>query len=401
MPRDRHQNGFVEEVGKKTKKWKGHYFEYQREPDGRETRKHRGVILGLKSEMKKWEAQRKLQELIAKSDQDGAAAKPSPVHTLRWFWQQRYKPMKLATWKPSSAPNRVFFIDRYVMTAFGETPLGELNRFAIQTHLNSLSEKFSSSVVRNFRMEIKAILDEAVEEDFIGKNPARKLTLPRTRKPKKRCLSILEIGQLLSHMSGRDRLIIRMFLVLALRPGELFALRRNDRLSPNVLLIDESISQKSGIVEPKTQASHATVWVPNSLSIELDFWLDAMEDQRPEAFLFASRSKRQTPISPNNFLKRVLKITGERTVAALKKDGIEVPDGFLEGLTHQALRRTCATHMQHKGSVKDIQAHLRHARPDVTAAVYMQEIPATVRAAVEDLDSTLRSAVPAASLPVN
>jgi hypothetical protein len=28
MPRDRHQNGWVEEVGKHVKKWKGHWYEY-------------------------------------------------------------------------------------------------------------------------------------------------------------------------------------------------------------------------------------------------------------------------------------------------------------------------------------------------------------------------------------
>jgi hypothetical protein len=50
--------------------------------------------------------------------------------------------------------------------------------------------------------------------------------------------------------------------------------------------------------------------------------------------------------------------------------------------------------MQHLGSVKDIQAHLRHARPNVTADVYMQEIPASVRAAVELLDQKLTSVQP-------
>jgi hypothetical protein len=45
--------------------------------------------------------------------------------------------------------------------------------------------------------------------------------------------------------------------------------------------------------------------------------------------------------------------------------------------------------MQRHGNVKDIQAHLRHASPDVTAGVYMQEIPESVRAAVEALDREL------------
>jgi hypothetical protein len=53
--------------------------------------------------------------------------------------------------------------------------------------------------------------------------------------------------------------------------------------------------------------------------------------------------------------------------------------------------------MQHLGSVKDVQAHLRHARPNITAEVYMQEIPATVRAAVELLDQKLTSIQPKVS----
>jgi hypothetical protein len=31
------------------------------------------------------------------------------------------------------------------------------------------------------------------------------------------------------------------------------------------------------------------------------------------------------------------------------------------------------------GSVKDIQAHLRHSRPDTTANEYMQELPESVQ----------------------
>jgi integrase len=190
-------------------------------------------------------------------------------------------------------------------------------------------------------------------------------------------------------MSGRDRLIVRMFLVLGLRPDELFALRRDDRVGSNQIRIDESISPVSGVVEPKTEASNAFVWLPQTLAVELDFWMEGMRDQRSEAFLFASRSERGTPMSANNFLKRALQKAGERARTVMRNEGIDVPDHFLMNLTHQALRRTCATHMQHKGSIKDVQAHLRHAQPNVTAEVYMQTIPESVRQAVEGLDRLL------------
>jgi integrase len=51
----------------------------------------------------------------------------------------------------------------------------------------------------------------------------------------------------------------------------------------------------------------------------------------------------------------------------------------IEKLNFQILRRTMATQAQKMGSVKDIQAHLRHARPDTTANEYMQALPESVQ----------------------
>ena len=68
-----------------------------------------------------------------------------------------------------------------------------------------------------------------------------------------------------------------MFLVLGLRAGELFALRRNDRIEPSQLYIDESVSEElrgdERVVTPKTLSSKAYVWLPDSIRVELDGWL--------------------------------------------------------------------------------------------------------------------------------
>ena len=49
--------------------------------------------------------------------------------------------------------------------------------------------------------------------------------MPVTRKSCKRYLCSEEVQKLLAALDGRDRLIARMLIVCALRPGELFALR--------------------------------------------------------------------------------------------------------------------------------------------------------------------------------
>lgn len=140
------------------------------------------MTLGLKSEMKKWEAQKKLQEIID-SVSDSSNVAPSPACTMKWFWEQRYRPLKEPIWKASSAPKMVYFINRYVVEPFADIPLADLNRFALQKHLNGLAAKFSRSVIVNFRTYAKAVLDEAVEQEFLSRNPAARLNFRKPGSP--------------------------------------------------------------------------------------------------------------------------------------------------------------------------------------------------------------------------
>jgi integrase len=50
----------------------------------------------------------------------------------------------------------------------------------------------------------------------------------------------------------------------------------------------------------------------------------------------------------------------------------------IEKLNFQIMRRTIATQAQNMGSVKDIQAHLRHSRAYTTANEYAQALPESV-----------------------
>ena len=56
-----------------------------------------------------------------------------------------------------------------------------------------------------------------------------------------------------------------------------------------------------------------------------------------------------------------------------------------------------ATLAQRKGSVKDIQAHLRHSKADTTANEYMQELPESVGRMVESMYEELTHNQAAAS----
>ncbi len=61
----------------------------------------------------------------------------------------------------------------------------------------------------------------------------------------------------------------------------------------------------------------------------------------------------------------------------------------LPKLNFQVMRRTMAIQAQSMGSVKDIQAHLRHAKADTTANEYMQELPESVKKMVGSIYTML------------
>lgn len=372
MPRTKYQRGSVELTGSRVKKWRGQFRVYLQHPDGRLTTKRRKVILGLKSEMTKGQARRKLADIIER-ESGTEQPKPDGSVTFEWFWSNRFWPMHQKGWRPKTARELDYFFKGRLKPLIGATAVGDLTRFQLQEHLNRLADEgASSSLVHKFRTWTKAVLDEAVEQQFLDRNPARKLTIPNTRGPCRRFLTLKEVCRLLgSLVHQRDRLIVRLFVLCALRRGELFALRWED-WQGDLLRVDESIVD--GEIGPtKTRGSTAYVAVPKSLQLELECWRTACGEITSSDFIFAS--SRGTPLNGHNYLSRFLKPVAEK---------IGIP-----GLTFQALRRTFATLVQGKGSVKDAQAQLRHAHAATTLGIYTQDIPDSVAAAVEALDREL------------
>lgn len=68
------------------------------------------------------------------------------------------------------------------MVRFGDFLLADLDKFTLQTYLNELAPNFSKSALAKTRVYLSAILGEAVELEFLPKNSAAKLVVPRSGK---------------------------------------------------------------------------------------------------------------------------------------------------------------------------------------------------------------------------
>jgi integrase len=358
------QTGWVSLRGKY---WYGYFRETTLDSDTNEERVRKIPIrLGLKTQMTKLKAREALRaEIVKRNGQvpEGRVLKDGSV-TFGWFVRNRYFPLRQGDWRPETAVTKMDQIEIDLIGKFGEYPLDALDKFVLQTHLNALAERYCQDRVKQARSYMKSIFDEAIEQEYLAKDPTRKLKTPKNLRPKdKRVLTWEQMWSILEIASRRDRLLLALDMTEALRPSELFALRWRSFGDDDTLSITETVYRRKLRPYGKTPGSLTKVHLPEGLADELRAWKFESGDVSPEDFIFPNADG--GVLDPSNYRFRVLKPLADAL--------------GIERLNFQILRRTMATQAQSMGSVKDIQAHLRHSRPDTTANEYMQALPASVQ----------------------
>ena len=237
-----HQAGWVSLRGKY---WYGYFREAVLDPVSNEERvKKVCVKLGLKTQMTKFEARDALRAEVAKrsgQNPGGKVLKDSSA-TFGWFIRNRYFPLRKGDWRPETAITKMAQIEFDLIGKFGEYPLDSFDKFLLQTHLTDLADRYCQDRVKQARSYLKSIFDEAIEQEFLVKDPTRKLKIPKNLRPKdKRVLGWDQLWSILAKSPRRDRLLLALDMTEALRPSELFALRWRCFDDCNTLSITETV----------------------------------------------------------------------------------------------------------------------------------------------------------------
>ena len=178
------QRGYVIPRGKQ---WYGYYRKVVNDPATNEQKSVRvPVILGLKSKLTKTEARQALEREITK--QLGQPGSPTRIMndgsvTFGWFVTNRFIPLKEAVWKTSTADVKKLLIQSDLVEPLGEIPLVNFDKFSLQLHLNKLAATGSKDRVLQMRAYLRDIFAEAVDQDFLVKDPARKIKVPAQLRP--------------------------------------------------------------------------------------------------------------------------------------------------------------------------------------------------------------------------
>jgi hypothetical protein len=204
-------------------------------------KKQRVGVLGAKSKMTKHQAQDSLEEILAQKT--GGTTQPRAderIVTLAWFTRNRFFPLREGSaWRRETATIRKSEIEHDVLARLGDLPLAKIDKVMLQTHLNDLAKTLSQARVQHARFYFKAIFEEAIEQDLVQKNPARKLILPNgLRAPDKTTLSWDQLRLVLASVPLRDCILLTLDMTETFRvsaaPAQACSPQRASRVERNL-----------------------------------------------------------------------------------------------------------------------------------------------------------------------
>ena len=264
----------------------------------------------------KGECIEKLKALKATITPDTSAKLKADMPFGEWldYWYETYcKPNA----RPATQRTYEGYIRLYLQPRLGSVPLNKVTISDVQQMCTwMLTEArvdqkngdggLSNSQVRNCYSLCDRVLEKAVAEKLIARNPAKGCKLPPDRSKEMKVLSREDMQKVL--IQAKEENYYELFLLefaTGLRLGELMALQWDDvNLTTGELRINKQVNlvgSKLVISEPKTKAAIRTLILPISVRKVLAEYKTRVNSR----WLFPSPKKDDLPIIPSAVSRRL------------------------------------------------------------------------------------------------
>src|SRR4051794_6823213 len=285
--------------------------------------------------------------------------------------------------KPKTLSSYRSLLTTRVLPTWDKVALTRIRHSDVVAWVAAMRGELSASRTRQAYHLLSSMLDDAVKDYRLTRNPASGVDLPRLPKSERRYLTHQQLADL-ADGCGPHRLMVLVAGYTGLRWGELTGLRIS-RVQPLRGRIDvvEAVTEVDGRMifgTPKTH-QHRSVVVPRFLREEL---AQQLAGKAADDLVFGSRNR--TPLRVQNFRRDWF----DRAADAVG----------LAGLTPHELRHTAASLAISSGaSVKAVQSMLGHASAQMTLDRYGHLFPDELDAVADRLDAARADQVLTERLP--
>ena len=252
---------------------------------------------------------------------------------------------------------------RNILPTFGSIRLRAITTTDVREWLAAVVESAGNDQAAKSYRVLRAVLNTAVTDELIVRNPCKVRGAGQWAAPERPFVSTEIVLRLADAVVAVDKTKdktgstrLRALVLLAgfagLRPGELFALRRNDiDLVHQLVAVDESAPEVAGkriLGPPKSEAGRRLIAIPEPIMPDLEAHLDRFVEAEPDAWVFTG--PRGAPI-------------GESYLSAHFRRAIAAVPGAPTGLRVYDLRHHAATLTAQIPGVttKELMARIGHS----------------------------------------
>lgn len=180
----------------------------------------------------------------------------------------------------------------YLLPYLGHLAINEIDAASVrQWYSQRLREgKGRPSVAKAYRL-LRAMLNTAVDDDLVSRNPCRVRGAGEDGSPERPTLRVDQVYSVLSEMPERFRAMVLLATFTTLRLGELAALRRRDLdLTQGWVTVSRGLVELSTgrlvIKGPKSDAGNREVGIPTELLPELRKHVEWFAQPGPDGHVF-------------------------------------------------------------------------------------------------------------------
>ena len=282
-------------------------------------------------------------------------------------WRDTYhKPVCSGRWLKATET----ILIKHIFPYFGKMRLDDISTGTVQRFYNEKAESgYATSTIKHIKCLLSQILDSAIEDNLITKNPVKSKRLTIIRKEVKRMpLTAAQVNDILNHISAlgeQQQLLILLPLFTGMRCGEMLALTWDDiDLAANVIHITKAVEftdeNNPTLKAPKTEAGIRDMPITDDLRPYL------IKNQR-EAARYVIGNELQ-PITKRAYNWRF--------------DHLPID---LHGATAHVFRHTFATIAASRTDPKTLQGLLGHAKCDITMNRYAHVMQESLASASQKL----------------
>lgn len=300
----------------------------------------------------------------------GSYIDPSAGKVLMSEWAEQWLAAQ-AHVKPTSRYRTEGIVRTYIVPQWGTVRIADINHAAIQRWVSSLTKKLAPASVAKVHRTLSLILDWAVKNDCLAKNPAKGINLPRATSAEHRYLAPDQVKALAQACESHST-VISFLAYTGLRWGEMAALRtQHVDLERRRVQVVQSVTEVSGRLVWGTPKTHErrTVPLPRFLADEV---AKELVDKAEGDLVFTAQ--KGGVLRVRNFRRAVF----DRAVTELGFDGFH---------PHE-LRHTAASLAIAAGAdVKLVQQMLGHKTATLTLDLYGHLFPDRLDDIADRLDS--------------